>query len=918
MKGKLFILLLSLTFLLVFPGLASAQYGSISGTVTDEVTGLPIMGAYVMAMGDTCHGGGGCGDAVTDSNGFYMIQHLPPGPYLVIASASGYQDEVYPDSIIVVAGQNAPNIDFALTPMGGGGTGSISGRVTDEVTGNHILHAHMIAVGLDNFCFGEAWTDSIGSYLIPQLCAGIWQVRAEAPGYVPEVYPDTVLVIEDQNTPNIDFALTPTGGETGSISGRVTDETTGLPLPMAHIWAYGGSCPPCGAEAWSDTAGYYLIQHLAAAQYVVRVHKDGYLDEVYPESVIVVAGQNTPNIDFALTLSGGGETGSISGRVTDEVSGDPILHAHMIAVGLDNWCFGEAWTDSNGDYLIPQLCAGIWQVRAEAPGYVPEIYPDTVPVIEDQNTPNIDFALTPMGGGTGSISGRVTDEVTGLPIISAEVRLSGMYHDVWYTDTAGYYMCDNVPAGFYLVTVHAMGYYPETYPDSVPVLEGQNTPNINFALTPMGGGTGSISGRVTDSETGLPIPMAHVLAHADSGYHCWGGEAWTDTAGYYLIQNLDAGQYIVGVHKSGYLDAVYPEWVTVLEGQNTPNIDFALTPMGEPGSISGTITDQVTGAPIGWAHIWAYGQFGHGQARTDSLGNYTIFDLYPGSYFVTAWAMHYYPQDYLDTVIVDEGQNTPNIDFALVPFGSPSQGIIAGQVLDDSTLSPIPYAVVFAVSFGGGWGFDFADSTGAYMIQGLRPGNYYVHACAPGYIGEFYDGVYTWEEATLVTPDAYNINFYLGTCGQEGGSISGAISSNGSSLEGAFVYALVSGEVKGFARSSTDGGYIINGLLPGSYNVTASMVMYHDGSYPDPIWVVPGKAGGVNINLPPVVVGDVTGEGSVDLGDVIFLINYLYKNDLAPNPLMTGDLNCDGALNLGDVVYIINYLYKSGSPPCNP
>lgn len=735
MKGKLLVLLLSLTFLLVIPGLALAQYGSISGTVTDEVTGLPILGAHVMAMGDTCHGGGGCGGAMTDSNGFYMIQHLRPGPYLVIASAPGYQDEVYPDSIIVVAGQNTPNIDFALNPMGGG---------------------------------------------------------------------------------------------TGSISGRVTDETTGLPIPTAHIWAYGGSCPPCGGEAWSDTAGYYLIQNLVAAQYVVRVHKDGYVDEVYPESVIVVAGQNTQNIDFALTPSG--------------------------------------------------------------------------------------------GGGTGSISGRVTDEVTGLPIIGAEIRLSGMCHNVWYTDTAGLYACDNVPAGVYLVSAHAMGYYPETYPDSVQVLEGQNTPNINFALTPMGGGTGSISGRVTDSETGLPIPMAHVLAHADSGYHCWGGEAWTDTAGYYLIQNLAAGQYIVGVHKSGYLDEVYPELVTVLEGQNTPNIDFALTPMGEPGSISGTITDQVTGGPIRCAHVSAYGEFGHGQAHTDSLGHYTIPGLYPGSYFVTAWAMHYYPQDYPDTVIVVEGQNTPNVDFALVPYGGPGNGVISGTVMRDTIYEPdlIPFAIVFAISGGEHWGFDLTDSTGSYTIEGLQADDYYVFAVAPGYVGEFYDNVYTWEEATLVTPDAYGINFYLAPCGGGSGSISGMISSNDLSLEGAFVYAEINGEVKGFARSSTDGGYIITGLETGAYTVTASMVMYHDGSYPDPIWVVPGKAGGININLPPVVVGDFTGEGSVDLGDVVFLINYLYKNGLPPNPLMTGDLNCDGVLNLGDVVYIINYLYKSGSPPCSP
>lgn len=607
--------------------------------------------------------------------------------------------------------------------------------------------------------------------------------------------------------------------------------------------------------------------------------------------------------------------GSISGTVTDEVTGLPIMGAHVMAAGGHE---GGAMTDSAGFYMIQHLHPGAYSVSASAYGYEDEVHPESVIVASGQNTPNIDFALTPVSGGTGSISGRVTDEVTGLPVIGAEIRLSGMCHNVWYTDTSGYYTCDNVPTGVYLVSAHATGYNPETYPDSVEVIEGQNTPNIDFALTPMGGGTGSISGRVTDAQTGLPIPMAHVWAYGDSGHPCCGGEAWTDTAGYYLIQNLAPRQYTVGAHKCGYQEAVYPELVTVIEGQNTPNIDFALTPIGEPGSISGTITDSETGEPIRCAHVSAYGEFGHGEARSDSLGNYTIHNLYPGSYFVTAWAMHYYPQDYPDTVIVLEGQNTPNIDFALVPYGSPAQGIIAGQVLDDSTLSPIPNAIVFAISAGGNWGIGFTDSTGAYQIQGLQTDDYYVLAFACGYVGEFYDNVYTWEEATLVIPDAYNIDFSLGTCGSGGGGVSGVINSNGGSVEGAFVYAEVSGEVKGFARSSTDGGYIINGLLPGTYTVTASMVMYHDGSYPDPIGVVSGNVDGINIELQSARVGDVTGEGTIDVADVIFLINYLYIGGPVPVPLMTGDVNCDGVVNSADVVYLINYLYIGGPSPCNP
>ncbi|KPK76427.1 MAG: hypothetical protein AMJ89_04195, partial [candidate division Zixibacteria bacterium SM23_73] len=222
--------------------------------------------------------------------------------------------------------------------------------------------------------------------------------------------------------------------------------------------------------------------------------------------------------------------------------------------------------------MCDSIPAGAYLVTAYATGYYQETYPESVIVVEGQNTPDIDFALTPIGG-VGSISGMVTDEVTGRPIVGAGITLSDL-DCMWFTDSTGYYICDNVPVGVYEVDASAAGYYPETYPDSVGVIEGQNAPNIDFALTPTGE-FGSISGRVTDEVTGLPLPMAHVLAY-DSTFCA--GDAWTDTGGYYLIQNLSATQYIVAAHKAGYEDEVYPESVTVEEGQNTPDIDFALTP----------------------------------------------------------------------------------------------------------------------------------------------------------------------------------------------------------------------------------------------------------------------------------------------------------------------------------------------------
>ncbi len=61
--------------------------------------------------------------------------------------------------------------------------------------------------------------------------------------------------------------------------------------------------------------------------------------------------------------------------------------------------------------------------------------------------------------------------------------------------------------------------------------------------------------------------------------------------------------------------------------------------------------------------------------------------------------------------------------------------------------------------------------------------------------------------------------------------------------------------------------------------------------------------------------GDVNGDGVIDSGDIIYLINYLYSSTSAPNPLWVGDANSDGIVDSGDVIYLINYLYTGTSAP---
>ena len=88
--------------------------------------------------------------------------------------------------------------------------------------------------------------------------------------------------------------------------------------------------------------------------------------------------------------------------------------------------------------------------------------------------------------------------------------------------------------------------------------------------------------------------------------------------------------------------------------------------------------------------------------------------------------------------------------------------------------------------------------------------------------------------------------------------------------------------------------------------------------FSDPIEVTT-EDGWIFVAGPGYPFGDVNDDGVIDLGDVLYLINYLYKGGPEPLPLwIVGDVNCDILVDLGDLLYLINYLYKGGPEPCNP
>jgi hypothetical protein len=62
--------------------------------------------------------------------------------------------------------------------------------------------------------------------------------------------------------------------------------------------------------------------------------------------------------------------------------------------------------------------------------------------------------------------------------------------------------------------------------------------------------------------------------------------------------------------------------------------------------------------------------------------------------------------------------------------------------------------------------------------------------------------------------------------------------------------------------------------------------------------------------------GDANKDGNLNVSDVIFMINYLFKGGPIPVEFKNQmDVNCDGETNVSDVIYTINYLFKGGPAP---
>ena len=63
------------------------------------------------------------------------------------------------------------------------------------------------------------------------------------------------------------------------------------------------------------------------------------------------------------------------------------------------------------------------------------------------------------------------------------------------------------------------------------------------------------------------------------------------------------------------------------------------------------------------------------------------------------------------------------------------------------------------------------------------------------------------------------------------------------------------------------------------------------------------------------ICGDVDGSGSIDVGDLTFLVAYLFQSGPTPPVLVAGDVDGSGSIDVGDLTFLVTYLFQGGPPP---
>jgi hypothetical protein len=281
-------------------------------------------------------------------------------------------------------------------------------------------------------------------------------------------------------------------------------------------------------------------------------------------------------------------------------------------------------------------------------------------------------------------------------------------------------------------------------------------------------GTSIVRGYVVAADTGTPLRRALVNVRSADGRS--GGMATTDAQGRFEIKELLGGRYTITAQKAGYVTTSYGQRraeqpgtpLEILEGQIADKVTLSL-PRG--GVITGKVVDEF-GDPVAGAQVNALRfRFVNsarrllptGNGQTDDLGNFRIFGLAPGDYYVSAglrsqgmmgmnmgmsggsmssnvegYAPTYFPGTpnaaEAQRIVVRVGRDITDISFALTPTRlvtvSGRAVTSSGEPYVQAFISAMPAERYGAMTMGLGMNNAMTRPDGTFQLSGVAPGTY--------------------------------------------------------------------------------------------------------------------------------------------------------------------------------------------------
>ena len=446
--------------------------------------------------------------AVTDSNGDFF-QGVPAGEYFVrVPGSNEYLDW---NDFVTVAENDTQFLDIVLEEFR-----TLSGNVANVEDYTWVfVTAHSLNTGRIYF----AMPDMNGNYTIKLKPNDTYIVRCD--GFIQQHRSLITIFYEDARLPfnatpievtsdtsGIDFNL-PDITELAdfAITGMVTDESTGDPIPGAHVAFVSYNVHYSiynKAHVVADSSGNYFYEgktFLAADSVIGFSFKDGYFVEFYDnqptyltaDPIAIMPNDTVNGIDFSLTPVPTDTQFTISGRVVGDDGSVPPF-GQVIAYSTVGVQFAQI--DERGNYELIGFPRGTVVILQAWGGfdYIPEFYDDKLSAEEadtlviNDHRQNIDFVLAKRDLSTalGKVSGDITvltppggiptqstDDLSGVTVYVRKVGETEWFA-ASYSDETGKFELPIETYGTYEILATGYG-----YEDATKIIEVDEQTGLN-------------------------------------------------------------------------------------------------------------------------------------------------------------------------------------------------------------------------------------------------------------------------------------------------------------------------------------------------------------------------------------------------------------------------------------------------------